>query len=104
MLYDASKQLQRDILFMCDETQLRIIDATMTLIIEKGYSGATSKNIAKLAGVNESTIFRRFDGKKEIVLAAMELAKWNPYIIGRIRAWIFPNTYHICAMKNDLIV
>lgn len=63
---------------MYDETQLRIIDATMTLIIEKGYSGATSKNIAKLAGVNESTIFRRFDGKKEIVLAAMELPKWNP--------------------------
>ena len=62
---------------MYDETQLRIIDATMTLIIEKGYSGATSKSIAKLAGVNESTIFRRFNGKKEIVLAAMELAKWN---------------------------
>lgn len=63
---------------MYDETQLKIIDATMTLIIEKGYSGATTKNIAKLAGVNESTIFRRFDGKKEIVIAAMELPKWNP--------------------------
>ena len=63
---------------MYDETQLKIIDATMTLIIEKGYSGATTKNIAKLAGVNESTIFRRFDGKKEIVTAAMELPKWNP--------------------------
>lgn len=50
----------------------------MTLILEKGYSGATTKNIAKLAGVNESTIFRRFDGKKEIVIAAMELSKWNP--------------------------
>lgn len=66
--------------FMYDETQLRIIDATMELIIDKGYSGATSKNIARLAGVNESTVFRRFDGKKEIVLAAMELARWNPGI------------------------
>ena len=63
---------------MYDETQLKIIDATMTLIIEKGYSGATTKNIAKLAGVNECTIFRRFAGKKEIVTAAMELSKWNP--------------------------
>ena len=63
---------------MYDETQLRIIDATMTLIIDKGYSGATTKDIAKVAGVNESTIFRRFNGKKEIVLAAMELPKWNP--------------------------
>ena len=63
---------------MYDETQLRIIDATMTLIVDKGYSGATTKDIAKVAGVNESTICRRFNGKKEIVLAAMELPKWNP--------------------------
>lgn len=63
---------------MYDETQLKIMDATMTLIIEKGYSKATTKSIATLAGVNESTIFRRFEGKKEIVLAAMELPKWNP--------------------------
>ena len=63
---------------MYDETQLKIMDATMTLVIEKGYSKATTKSIAELAGVNESTIFRRFEGKKEIVLAAMELPKWNP--------------------------
>lgn len=63
---------------MYDETQLKIIDATMTLIIEKGYSGATTKNIAALAGVNECTIFRRFHEKKEIVSAALRLPKWNP--------------------------
>lgn len=63
---------------MYDETQLKIMDATMTLIIEKGYTGATTKEIAQLAGVNECTIFRRFEGKKEIVTAAMELPKWNP--------------------------
>ena len=63
---------------MYDETQLKIIDATMTLIIDKGYSGATTKEIAKLAGVNESTIFRRFEGKKEIAIAAMDLPQWNP--------------------------
>ena len=48
---------------MYDETQIKIMDATMTLIIEKGYSGATTKEIARLAGVNESTIFRRFGEK-----------------------------------------
>lgn len=63
---------------MYDETQIKIIDATMTLIIEKGYSGATTKNIAALAGVNECTIFRRFREKKEIVLAALEMPQWNP--------------------------
>lgn len=61
-----------------DETQLKIMNATMTLITEKGYSNTTTKNIAKLAGVNESTIFRRFQNKKEIVLEAMKLPKWNP--------------------------
>lgn len=60
---------------MYDETQIKIMDATMTLIIEKGYSGATTKKIARFAGVNESTIFRRFGEKKEIVTAAMELPK-----------------------------
>ena len=68
---------------MYDETQLKIMDATMTLIIDKGYSGATTEEIAKLAGVNECTIFRRFAGKKEIVTAAMELPKWNPGLSGR---------------------
>lgn len=63
---------------MYDDTQLKIIDAAMTLIIDKGYSGATTKSIAALAGVNECTIFRRFREKKEIVLAALEMPKWNP--------------------------
>lgn len=75
---NASKYLRMGMGYMYDETQLKIMDATMTLIIDKGYSGATTKEIARLAGVNESTIFRRFDGKKEIVTAAMELPKWNP--------------------------
>ena len=63
---------------MYDETQEKIMNATMELIVEKGYSGATTKDIARVAGVNESTIFRRFGEKKEIVIAAMELPKWNP--------------------------
>lgn len=63
---------------MLDKTQIRIIDATMRLIIEKGYSKTTTKNIAAIAGVNESTIFRRFREKKEIVLTALRLPQWNP--------------------------
>ena len=63
---------------MYDETQKKIIDATMKLVMEKGYTLATTKDIAKAAGVNECTIFRKFDGKKNIVLAAMELPEWNP--------------------------
>ena len=57
---------------MYDETQKKIIDATMKLVMEKGYTLATTKDIAKAAGVNECTIFRKFDGKKNIVLAAID--------------------------------
>ena len=63
---------------MYDETQMKIINATMNLIMEKGYSATTTKDIAKLAGINECTIFRKFKGKKEVVLSAMELPEWNP--------------------------
>lgn len=63
---------------MFDETQSKILNATMTLIMEKGYTATTTKDIAKAAGVNECTIFRKFEGKKEIVVAAMTLPEWNP--------------------------
>lgn len=61
-----------------DETQRKIIDGTMELIMERGYTAATTKDIARKAGVNECTIFRRFKGKKDIVLSAMTLPEWNP--------------------------
>lgn len=63
---------------MFDETQNKIIHAAMELIMERGYSDTTTKDIAREAGVNECTIFRKFEGKKEIVLSAMTLPEWNP--------------------------
>lgn len=65
---------------MFDETQEKIIEATMNLIMEKGYGGTTTKDIAKQAGINECTIFRKFKGKKDIVLSAMTLPEWNPQL------------------------
>ena len=58
---------------MFDETQNKIIDATMNLIMEKGYIATTTKDIAKRAGVNECTIFRKFSGKKEIIISATKV-------------------------------
>ena len=63
---------------MYDETQKKILDSAMMLIVEKGYTATTTKDIAKKAGVNECTIFRKFEGKKEIIKAAMSLPEWNP--------------------------
>lgn len=63
---------------MYDETQNKIMNSTMELIMEKGYTATTTKDIAKKAGVNECTLFRKFNGKKEIVKSAMKLPQWNP--------------------------
>lgn len=63
---------------MFDETQNKIIHATMELVMERGYTATTTKDIASRAGINECTIFRKFKGKKEIILSAMTLPEWNP--------------------------
>ena len=47
-----------------DETSQKIIDATMALVRDKGYISTTTKDIAKLAGVNECTLFRKLKQKR----------------------------------------
>lgn len=76
--YNASEHLQGRVKDMYDETQNKIINSAMMLIMEKGYTATTTKDIAKKAGINECTIFRKFKGKKEIIAAAMTLPEWNP--------------------------
>lgn len=60
-----------------DETSQKIIDAAMNLVRDKGYVATTTKDIAKAAGVNECTLFRKFGSKKDIVLSGMEQEKWR---------------------------
>lgn len=62
---------------MMDETSQRIIDAAMTLVRDKGYVATTTKEIAKTAGVNECTLFRKFKSKKDIVLQGVGQAEWR---------------------------
>lgn len=60
-----------------DETCQKIIDAAMSLVRDKGYTATTTKDIAKLAGVNECTLFRKFKTKKDIILCGIEQEKWR---------------------------
>ena len=62
-----------------DETSQKIIDATMSLIRDKGYVATTTKDIARLAGVNECTLFRKFQNKKDIVLHGVSQEKCACY-------------------------
>lgn len=78
-----------------DETSQKIIDATMSLIRDKGYVATTTKDIAKKAGVNECTLFRKFKTKKDIVLSGVEQEKWwgdlTPEIFGSVRWELAPD-------------
>ncbi len=70
-----------------DETSQKIIDATMALVRDKGYVATTTKDIARLAGVNECTLFRKFKNKKDIILHGVEQEKWR----GNLTPEIFKN-------------
>ena len=48
-------------------TDEKIIKATFDILQEKGFSKATTKKIAAKAEVNEVTIFRKFENKKNLV-------------------------------------
>ena len=47
-------------------TQQRLLDATLKLISEKGYLGATTREIAQEAQVTELTLFRHFGTKEKL--------------------------------------
>lgn len=78
-----------------DETSQKIIDATMALIRDKGYVATTTKDIAKKAGVNECTLFRKFKTKKDIVLSGVEQEKWRgnltPEIFSQVKWELKPD-------------
>jgi AcrR family transcriptional regulator len=47
-------------------TKERLLGATMKLVSEKGYLGATTREIAQEAGVSEITLFRHFGSKEKL--------------------------------------
>ena len=48
------------------DTKERLLEATLKLISEKGYMGATTREIAQEAGVTELTLFRHFGSKEKL--------------------------------------
>jgi AcrR family transcriptional regulator len=48
------------------DTKKRLLEATLKLTSEKGYMGATTREIAQQAGVTELTLFRHFGSKEKL--------------------------------------
>lgn len=54
------------------DTTERILAAATALFGERGYAGTTTRAIAEAAGVNEVTLFRRFESKAGVLRAIGE--------------------------------
>lgn len=61
----------------------QLLDVAETLFAQQGYSGATTAQIAKAAGVTEPIIYRHFKSKRDLFVALIErtgkrtLALWQ---------------------------
>lgn len=58
-----------------EETESRIIEATLDLLGRVGYKGTTTRQIAQNAKVNEVTLFRRFGSKESLAREATSYAQ-----------------------------
>lgn len=63
-----------------NDTSIEILTAARDLFSQKGYNAVTTKEIAKQAGVNEVTIFRKFQSKQKLFEAVFETFNYNPNI------------------------
>ncbi|GBD98860.1 HTH-type transcriptional repressor AcnR [bacterium BMS3Abin07] len=60
------------------DSRQRLLEATPKLIPEKGYFGATTRNIIHEAEVTETTLFRHFGSKKNLFEAVLNKYTFLP--------------------------
>jgi AcrR family transcriptional regulator len=54
-----------------EQTRARLLSAGLDLLAQRGFRGATSREIARVAGVSEVTLYRHFRSKDDLFAAAM---------------------------------
>jgi AcrR family transcriptional regulator len=69
-----------------EEAHRAILDATLALLVEVGYSALTVEGIAQRAGVGKATIYRRWPSKLPLVIEAFgELPAFEEADTGDLR-------------------
>jgi len=64
------------------DTKEKLLEATFKLISEKGYLGATTREIAHRAGVTELTLFRHFGSKERLFEEVLKRYTFLPKLKG----------------------
>ncbi|MEC4818694.1 MAG: TetR/AcrR family transcriptional regulator [Scytonema sp. PMC 1069.18] len=54
------------------QTRIRLLKAATEVFAKAGVAGATTKEIARVAGVNEVTLFRHFHSKEQLLGAVVQ--------------------------------
>lgn len=57
------------------KTEQAIFDAVLTLLADHGVSGVSIEGVASEAGVAKTTIYRRWDDKRALIIAALKEMK-----------------------------
>ena len=67
-----SLERKRSVVASVDLTRQRLLDAAAETFSRDGQRGATTREIARKAGVNEVTLFRHFKSKEQLLRAVLQ--------------------------------
>ncbi len=56
-----------------DARRIQILEVAIRLFSQRGFSGTTTKEIARMAGVSEAMVFKHFANKEELYSAILDL-------------------------------
>ncbi len=89
----------------CDAT---ILDATLEVLVEKGYAGLTVAAVIERAGVSSATLYRRWATKQDLVAAAVATLAPEPAAVdtgsldGDLKAFLANIARSIAARREDV--
>ncbi len=84
------------------ETKQRLLESTLHLMSEKGYVGATTREISRHAGVTELTLFRHFGTKEKLFVELLSSYAFLPRlkeIMPELGSYTYEEALTLIAMK-----
>ena len=87
-------------------TEDKILNASVVLFSQKGFTAVTTKEIAKEAGVSEMTLFRHFESKQNLFERAFDKFVFSPQLIALFEGleWdLERDLKRICSSYQDIL-